>query len=76
WHTSTIMISVKNNFERRIGLWRAGFDNEGVMFCDQAYGDYPLSRLDGRRNDWMLLNFQKPVTVSSTLGGLSANRAV
>lgn len=76
WHTSTIMVSVKNNFERRIGLWRAGFDNDGVMFCDQAYGDYPLSKVDGRRNDWMLLNYQKPVTVSSTLGALSANRAV
>ena len=26
WHTSTIAIGVKNNFERRIGIWPAGFD--------------------------------------------------
>ena len=26
WHVSTVMLSVKNNFERRIGIWPAGFD--------------------------------------------------
>lgn len=34
WHVSTIAISVKNNFERRIGIWPAGFDNDGVMYCN------------------------------------------
>ena len=24
WHTSTMVINVKNNFERRLGLWPAG----------------------------------------------------
>src|ERR1043166_5826806 len=41
WHVSAIGICVKNNFERRIGIWPAGFDREGVMWCNSAYGDYP-----------------------------------
>jgi len=41
WHVSTIMLSVKNNFERRIGIWPAGFDKDDVMWCNTAFGDYP-----------------------------------
>jgi hypothetical protein len=75
WHVSTIVIGVKNNFERRIGIWPAGFDADATLFCNTAYGDYP-TRLDGRFTGWMLLNYNKPVTVSSTLGALAANFAV
>lgn len=83
WHVSTIAISVKNNFERRLGIWPAGFDNEGVMFCNTAFGDYPTylpeadkDPLNGSFTGWMLLNFKKPVAVSSTLGGYHPNNAV
>ncbi len=81
WHTSTIMISVKNNFERRIGIWPAGFDQDGVMWCNTAFGDYPhylpdeARKQNSPRPDWFLLNYKKPVTVSSTLGGYHANNA-
>lgn len=76
WHISTISISVKNNFERRLGIWPAGFDKEGVMYCNTAFGDYPASLRDGHFLGWMLLNYNKPVQVSSTLGGYHANNAV
>lgn len=83
WHVSTIVISVKNNFERRIGIWPAGFDDDGVMYCDQSFGDYPTylpsgqeDHLKGKFTGWMLLNYNKPVSVSSTLGGYGANNAV
>ena len=84
WHTSTIVINVKNNFERRMGLWPAGFDAHGTLYCNTAYGDYPtfLPRAAGEDHakgnfaGWMLLNYNKPVAVSSTLGGFSANFAV
>lgn len=88
WHTSTISISVKNNFERRLGLWPAGFDKDGVMYANTAFGDYPHYMASGKRADgynpngdggftgWMLLNYNKPVTVSSTQGAHSANQAV
>ncbi|MDP4246990.1 MAG: family 43 glycosylhydrolase, partial [Bacteroidota bacterium] len=89
WHISTISISVKNNFERRLGIWPAGFDKDGVMYMDAAFGDYPHwgpvgSAGQGASGDaqpgaftgWMLLNYKKPVQVSSTLGAYGANNAV
>jgi xylan 1,4-beta-xylosidase len=83
WHISTIAISVKNNFERRLGIWPAGFDKDDVMYMDAAFGDYP-HYLPGKSADhlksgftgWMLLNYNKPVSVSSTLGAYNANNAV
>ncbi|WP_343691622.1 family 43 glycosylhydrolase [Chitinophaga sp.] len=75
WHVSTMGISVKNNFERRIGIWPAGFDKDDVMYCNTAFGDYPHFT-NGDFTGWMLLNYNKPVMVSSTLGSYSANNAV
>jgi hypothetical protein len=89
WHVSTISISVKNNFERRLGIWPAGFDKDGMMYCNAAFGDYPhyipvglrgnvdyTPLGDGGFTGWMLLNYKKPVTVSSTFGSYYANNAV
>jgi xylan 1,4-beta-xylosidase len=87
WHVSTTAISVKNNFERRISFWPAGFDNDDVMYCNTSFGDYPhflpspspLGEEGGMRSGftgWMILNYNKPVSVSSTLGGYHANNAV
>ncbi|MBX2922005.1 MAG: family 43 glycosylhydrolase [Chitinophagaceae bacterium] len=80
WHVSTVVLSVKNNFERRLGIWPTGFDKDGVMWCNTAFGDYP-TYLPGAENagdftGWMLLNYKTPVQVSSTLGGYHANNAV
>ncbi|TAL46863.1 MAG: xylosidase [Chitinophagaceae bacterium] len=85
WHVSTIMLSVKNNFERRIGIWPAGFDKDDIMWCNTSFGDYPhylpelLKQSETKYGDgftgWMLLNYKKPITVSSTLGSYSANNA-
>lgn len=80
WHVSTVVLSVKNNFERRLGIWPTGFDKDGVMWCNTAFGDYP-TYLPGTENPggftgWMLLNYKTPVQVSSTLGGYNANNAV
>lgn len=83
WHVSTIAISVKNNFERRLGLWPAGFDNDGVMYCNTAFGDYPhylpdsaADHLKSIFTGWMILNYNKPVQVSSSLPSYPANNAV
>ncbi|MCF1751191.1 family 43 glycosylhydrolase [Mariniradius sediminis] len=79
WHVSTIMISVKNTFERRLGIWPAGFDKDDVMWSSTALGDYPHylpgSEKAGAFTGWMLLNFNKPMAVSSTLGGFAPNLA-
>ena len=83
WHTSTMVIGVKNNFERRIGIWPAGFDKDDNMYTNTAFGDYPhyipnrkANHLDSRFTGWMLLNYNKPVQVSSTLGAYHANNLV
>lgn len=83
WHISTLVVGVKNNFERRNGLWPAGFDKDGVMYTNTVFGDYPHFLPDGpadhlksRFTGWMLLNYNKPVQVSSTHGSYSANNAV
>lgn len=80
WHVSTIVLGVKNNFERRLGIWPTYFDQDDVMHSNTAFGDYPHYLPDsdkaGQFTGWMLLNYKKPVTVSSTLGALTANHAV
>ena len=111
WHVSTTVISVKNTFERRLGIWPAGFDKDGTMYCNVTFGDYPYflpaspnpseggalepsnsksisNILESSQippptggagawfTGWMLLNYNKPVQVSSTLGGYHPNQAV
>lgn len=78
WHVATCMLSLKYKFERRIGLYPAAFDKEGVMYSNTAFGDYPTWTPKGRIADpgdtftgWMLLSYGKPVTVSSTDSTLS-----
>ncbi|CAM2844363.1 F5/8 type C domain-containing protein [Flavobacterium succinicans] len=83
WHVSTIVVGTKNNFERRLGIWPAGIDKDGILYSNTAYGDYPTflpaqQKSHGQESfsGWMLLNYNKPVSVSSTLGGFQANNAV
>jgi len=83
WHVSTITIAVKNSFERRLGLWPTAFDADGILYTNTAYGDYPhrmpVTRMENPRDlfaGWMLLNYNKPVRVSSSLTGYGANYAV
>jgi len=89
WHVATTVVSVKSTFERRIAMWPTGFDADGTMWCNTAFGDYPHylpAAVDTTRTNtymaatyftgWMLLNYNKPVQVSSTLGGYMPNNAV
>ena len=83
WHVSTIGICVKNNFERRNGMWPTQIDGDGVLWTNTLFGDYPhyaphqgADHRESQFTGWMLLNYQKPVRVSSTLGGFAPNYAV
>jgi xylan 1,4-beta-xylosidase len=74
WHISTMTISVRHMFERRLGLFPAGFTSDGQMFCNTHLGDYPQfvpgSEKNPTKNNspgWMLLSFDKPATTSSAL---------
>ncbi|MEU4162923.1 family 43 glycosylhydrolase [Actinoplanes sp. NPDC026670] len=82
WHAATMRISVHHDFERRLGLFPAGFDDDGVFFCNQEFADYPLALPDAPADPWsltgrwMLLSAGCAVTASSTDPAHPAHLAV
>ena len=77
WHTATMRVSVNHNFERRVGLWPAGFDADGELYCNQRYGDWPMavSGAPWRGPAWMLLSAGKRAEASSWTAGHEPARA-
>ena len=76
WHVSTMTISQKHMFERRLGLFPTFFDNDGEMYVYTGFGDFPFKvpnkKISGPEElfpQWMLLSYNKPVEVSSELTG-------
>jgi xylan 1,4-beta-xylosidase len=74
WRVVTMVVSVLHKFERRLGIFPAGFDADGVMRTDTYLGDYPqflpgivASPLGHNRTGWMLLSGGKRATASSSL---------
>lgn len=72
WHFATMAISVNYKFERRLGMYPAGFEEDGQLYVNTAYGDYPHYLPDTKVQDhkerftgWMLLSYQKPVKTNS-----------
>lgn len=82
WHAATMRISVNHDFERRVGLFPAGFDRDGILYCNQNFADYPHRIPTGRfdaadwQPEWMLLSYRKPVTASSVAEGSDPALAV
>lgn len=82
WHAATMRISINHDFERRVGLFPAGFDADGVLYCNQNFADYPFRLPQGRfdaaalQPAWMLLSYKKPVQASSTAQGSDPALAV
>lgn len=73
WHIGTITISVKHMFERRLGLYPTFFDEEGMLYVNTRFGDYPLMMPTQKVSDfkelfpgWMLLSYNKSVEASSS----------
>ncbi len=65
----TMKVCVVHGFERRVGLFKAGFDKDGYLYSDTYLGDYPtytpLQKNKNRKPGWMLLSANKKVEVSS-----------
>ncbi len=82
WHTSTLGIGVNHNFERRLGLWPAGIDKDGILFCNQYFSDYPKEIPSGKFDPnsiepkYMLLSYHKKVDASSENDGCLASNIV
>lgn len=82
WHVGTIGINVKHLFERRINLIPATFDKEDNLYTTTRFADYPyfipnkkVKNTDDLFTGWMLLSYNKPTEVSSTLDTLKAGNA-
>lgn len=82
WHTSSCCVGVNHNFERRLGLWPAGIDEDGNMFCNQYFSDYPKKIPDGRFDPlsiepkYMLLSYKKKAIASSSKDDCKASYVV
>jgi xylan 1,4-beta-xylosidase len=83
WQIGTITISVKHKFERRLGLFPAFIDDDGVLFAYTGFGDYPFAIPEKKIQSpdeifpgWMLLSYNKETKASSTLDGYESKNAV
>ena len=67
WHVATMRISMRADFERRVGLFPAWFAADGTLVTDTYLGDYP-HYVSGDRGlvGWMLLSRKKKVSASSS----------
>jgi hypothetical protein len=83
WHAATMRISVNHLFERRLGLFPAAFDAEGLFCVNQNFADYPMlipeCKADiwtGIFSGWMLLSYKKHTEASSSAPGFGPENAV
>jgi hypothetical protein len=75
WHRRTLTTSRKHMFERRLAMYPVFVDDDGWLYSITKYGDYPMIIPDKKIKSfddvfpgWMLLSYNKEVTVSSSLG--------
>ena len=74
-HVSTMRISANRNFERRIGIFPAGLDEDGLLFCYQNFADYPIVLPEGKfdardlKPQYFLLSYRKKAEASSCKKG-------
>ncbi|GAA4902258.1 family 43 glycosylhydrolase [Ferrimonas pelagia] len=83
WHMGTASASTVNTFARRLGIYPTFFDEDGIAHAVTKYGDYPMIVPDHKITDfdqlfpgWMLLSYDKPVTVSSSQADYPASQMV
>jgi hypothetical protein len=71
WHFATMALASNAHWERRLCMFPTYFDDEGLMYSNTHYGDYPRYAPNhrtkaGRHCGWMLLSYKGKVTVSSS----------
>lgn len=74
WNSGTPWIGINWTFERRMSMFPAGFDEDGQLYSNTRFGDFPhyaptarWQHKDDLFTGWMLLSYRKPVVASSTL---------
>ncbi|MCR5229315.1 MAG: family 43 glycosylhydrolase [Solobacterium sp.] len=82
FHAATMRISVNANFERRVGLFPCGLDEDGLLYCCQGFGDYPTVLPEGKyspkdlKQQYFLLSYKKKAEASSSQDGHPAELAL
>jgi hypothetical protein len=71
WHFATMALASNSHWERRLCMFPTYFDEEGLMYSNTHYGDYPRYAPDhpskaGQHTGWMLLSYKGQTTVSSS----------
>jgi hypothetical protein len=72
WHFATMALASNSQWERRLCMFPTYFDDEGLMYSNTHYGDYPRfgpghPTNPGEHCGWMLLSYKGKTTVSSAL---------
>jgi xylan 1,4-beta-xylosidase len=83
WHIASMTIAIRFMFERRLGLFPACFDKDGVLRTFTAFGDYPTiipnRKIDFEKESlfrgWMLLSYNKKASASSSMEKYPVNNA-
>ena len=71
WNVTCASVYISHAFERRINLFPAGFDEDGLLYVNTTLADYPITLPEGKRDHRqlhvpnMLLSHGCKVTVSS-----------
>lgn len=84
WHFTCVHAPIiKHGFERRLAMFPAGFDKDGILFCNTSFGDYPhyipneeVKDFESLFTGWVLLSYKKQVEASSSMNGYPAINAV
>ena len=81
WHASSMAVNVNIGWERRIGIFPTFIDDEGLLYSNTRFGDYPHfapseTDKEGGFTGWMLLSYKKPVKTSSIKEEYGANHLV
>lgn len=70
WHFATMALASNSHWERRLCMFPTWFDEDGLMYSNTEYGDYPRFGPDhpakaGCHCGWMLLSYKGNTIVSS-----------
>lgn len=71
WNVTCASVLITHGFERRINMFPAGFDEDGMLYTNTMLADYPVALPEGKRDHrqlhvpYMLLSKDCKVTASS-----------
>ncbi|WP_282159700.1 family 43 glycosylhydrolase [Ulvibacterium marinum] len=81
WHFASMAVNVNIGWERRVGMFPTFFDDDGLLYSNTRFGDYPHyapSVPDKKEHfrGWMLLSYKKPIRASSHIPGYDPKNMV